>query len=121
MCAAIAGPARTKQQKAERELLIPLHRDTAAALDPYKMQHIVIINTEYGKRSRLMAPADGCVTHFGRWPLDCNPHGLRKAAGRMPAEAGATAKNHGRARTRHLQKPSATWKKPIKRASPKTP
>ena len=25
-------------------------------------------------------------------PLDCKPHGLRKAAGRLPAEAGATAK-----------------------------
>lgn len=88
------GKIRIKQQKTERELLIPLHRDTVAALDAYKMQHIVIINTEYGKPFTV----DG----FSGWmresisraglPLDCKPHGLRKAAGRMLAEAGATAK-----------------------------
>ena len=71
-----------------------MHRDTVGALDAYKMQHIVIINTEYGKPFTV----DG----FSEWmrdaisqaglPLDCKPHGLRKAAGRMLAEAGATAK-----------------------------
>lgn len=88
------GRIRIKQQKTERELLIPLHRDTVDALDAYKMQHIVIINTEYGKPFTV----DG----FSGWmrdaiskaglPLECKPHGLRKAAGRMLAEAGATAK-----------------------------
>src|SRR3954468_10798304 len=58
------------------------------------MQHVVIITTAYGKPFAV----DG----FSGWmrdaisaaglPLDCKPHGLRKAAGRMLAEAGATAK-----------------------------
>jgi enterobacteria phage integrase len=54
----------------------------------------VIITTAYGKPFTV----DG----FSGWmrdaiseaglPLDCKPHGLRKAAGRLLAEAGATAK-----------------------------
>jgi enterobacteria phage integrase len=57
-------------------------------------QHVVIITTAYGKSFTV----DG----FSGWmrdaiseaglPLDCKPHGLRKAAGRLLAEAGATAK-----------------------------
>jgi integrase len=52
-----------------------------------------IINTEYGKPFTV----DG----FSQWmraaitaaglPLECQPHGLRKAAGRRLAEAGCTA------------------------------
>jgi enterobacteria phage integrase len=85
---------RIKQQKTGRELLIPLHRDTIEALGAHEMQHIVIITTAYGKPFTV----DG----FSGWmrdaissadlPLDCKPHGLRKAAGRLLAEAGATAK-----------------------------
>jgi enterobacteria phage integrase len=85
---------RIKQQKTGRELLIPLHRDTIEALDALDMQHIVIVTTAYGKPFTV----DG----FSGWmrdaiseaglPLDCKPHGLRKAAGRLLAEAGATAK-----------------------------
>ncbi len=85
---------RIKQQKTGRELLIPLHRDTIEALDAFEMQHIVIITTAYGKPFTV----DG----FSGWmrdaiskaglPLGCKPHGLRKAAGRLLAEAGCTAK-----------------------------
>ena len=85
---------RIKQQKTGRELLIPLHRDTIEALDAYEMRHIVMITTAYGKPFTV----DG----FSGWmrdaisgaglPLDCKPHGLCKAAGRLLAEAGATAK-----------------------------
>lgn len=85
---------RVKQQKTGAELMIPLHRDTIEALDAFDMQHIVIITTAYGKPFTV----DG----FSQWmrdaitaaglPLSCKPHGLRKAAGRMLAEAGATAK-----------------------------
>ena len=56
--------------------------------------HILIITTAYGKPFTV----DG----FSGWmrhaiseaglPLDCKPHGLRKAAGRLLAEAGTTAK-----------------------------
>jgi hypothetical protein len=58
------GKIRIKQQKTERELLIPLHRDTVAALDAYKMQHIVIINTEYGKPFTVDGFSGGCATQF---------------------------------------------------------
>jgi len=85
---------RIKQQKTGRELLIPLHRDTIEALDAYDMRHIVMITTAYGKPFTV----DG----FSGWmrdaiseaglPLECKPHGLRKAAGRLLAEAGCTAK-----------------------------
>ena len=84
---------RIKQQKTGRELLIPLHRDTVEALDAYDMQHVVIIVTAYGKSFTV----DG----FSGWmrdaiseaglPLDCK-HDLRKVAGHLLAEAGATAK-----------------------------
>lgn len=85
---------RIKQQKTGRDLLIPLHRDSVEALDAFDMQHVVIITTAYGRPFSV----DG----FSSWmrdaifqaglPLDCKPHGLRKAAGRLLAEAGATAK-----------------------------
>jgi enterobacteria phage integrase len=85
---------RIKQQKTGRDLLIPLQRDSIAALDAHDMQHVVIITTAYGKPfsvdgfSGFMRDA---IREAGL-PLDCKPHGLRKTAGRMLAEAGATAK-----------------------------
>lgn len=82
------------QQKTGRRLLIPLHRDLEAALAVAKRDHLSIITTVYGKSFTV----DG----FSQWmrdaikdaglPLDCQPHGLRKATGRRLAEAGATAK-----------------------------
>jgi integrase len=45
----LEGKIRIKQQKTGRELLIPLHRDTVAALEAHKMEHIVIITTAYGR------------------------------------------------------------------------
>lgn len=82
------------QQKTERRLVIPLHRDLMAALAEASREHVMILTTTYGKPFTV----DG----FSQWlrdaiaaaglPLDCQPHGLRKAAGRRLAEAGATAK-----------------------------
>jgi site-specific recombinase XerD len=75
-------------------LLIPLHRDLLAALAAAKRDRVSILTTMYGKHFTV----DG----FSQWmrdairepglPLDCQPHGLRKATGRRLAEAGATAK-----------------------------
>jgi integrase len=82
-----------RQQKTGRELLIPLHRDTLTALDAYDSGHVVIIATEWGKPftvngfSGFMRDA---ISRAGL-PLDCKPHGLRKAAGRRLAEAGCSA------------------------------
>lgn len=85
---------RVVQQKTGRPLLIPLHRDLIAALAVAPRDHVSIITTEYGKPftvdgfSQWMRDA---ITKAGL-PLDCQPHGLRKATGRRLAEAGATAK-----------------------------
>jgi len=88
-----AGKIRVAQQKTGRKLTIPLHRDLLMVLAAAERNHATIINTEYGKPYTV----DG----FSQWirdaingaglPLDCQPHGLRKAAGRRLAEAGCTA------------------------------
>jgi enterobacteria phage integrase len=84
---------RVVQQKTGRKLAIPLHRELVALLAAAGRDHVTIINTEYGRPFTV----DG----FGQWlraaiteaglPLACQPHGLRKAAGRRLAEAGCTA------------------------------
>jgi integrase len=82
------------QQKTGRRLLIPLHSDLVTALAAAKRAHVSILTTMYSKPftvdgfSQWMRNA---ITNAGL-PLDCQPHGLRKATGRRLAEAGATAK-----------------------------
>jgi len=88
-----AGTIRVVQQKTGRKLAIPLHRELLSALAAAERDHVTIINTEYGKPFTV----DG----FSQWmragitaaalPLECQPHGLRKAAGRRLAEAGCSA------------------------------
>ena len=83
---------RVVQQKTGRKLAIPLHKDLLTVLATTERKHVTIINTEYGKPFTV----DG----FSQWmrdaitaaglPLECQPHGLRKAAGRRLAEAGCT-------------------------------
>jgi enterobacteria phage integrase len=87
------GAIRVVQQKTGRKLTIPLHRDLLEVLAVAERGHVTVINTKYGKPFTV----DG----FSQWiraaitaaklPLDCQPHGLRKAAGRRLAEAGCTA------------------------------
>lgn len=82
------------QQKTGVDLVIPLHRDALAALDKAERKPIAILTTAYDRPFT--------VAGFSQWmrdaisdaglPLDCQPHGLRKAAGRRLAEAGCTAK-----------------------------
>jgi integrase len=84
---------RVVQQKTRRKLVIPLHYELRKVLAATEREHVTIINTEYGKPYTV----DG----FSQWmrdaitaaglPLDCQPHGLRKAAGRRLAEAGCSA------------------------------
>lgn len=85
---------RVVQQKTGMSLTIPLHGDLVAALDVAERRHVSILTTAYGRPFTV----DG----FSQWirdaitaaglPLECQPHGLRKAAGRRLAEAGATTK-----------------------------
>jgi integrase len=84
---------RVLQQKTRRKLTIPLHGALRTVLATAEHEHVTIINTEYGQPYSV----DG----FSQWmrdaitaaglPLDCQPHGLRKAAGRRLAEAGCSA------------------------------
>ena len=83
---------RVVQQKSGRKLTIPLHHNLRAILAATERKHVTILNTEYGKPFTV----DG----FSQWicdaitaaglPLECQPHGLRKTAGRRLAEAGCT-------------------------------
>lgn len=65
------------------------------ALAAWPRTHVTVINTAYGRPftidgySRFMRDA---ITAAGL-PLDCKPHGLRKALGRRLADAGASAHN----------------------------
>jgi enterobacteria phage integrase len=84
---------RVVQQKTGRKLAIPLHGELLAVLATTERDHVTIINTGYGRPFTV----DG----FSQWmrraiaeaglPIVCQPHGLRKAAGRRLAEAGCTA------------------------------
>jgi integrase len=84
---------RVVQQKTGTKLTIPLHRDLLALFTVAERNHVTIINTSYGRPFT--------VAGFGQWlreaitaaglPVDCQPHGLRKAAGRRLAEAGCSA------------------------------
>jgi integrase len=84
---------RVVQQKTGIKLSIPLHRDLLALLATAERKHVTILNTNFGRPfsvagfSQWMRDA---ITKVGL-PLDCKPHGLRKAAGRRLAEAGCTA------------------------------
>jgi integrase len=81
------------QQKTGAKLTIELHSALSAILDAAPRQHVTVLNTEFGRPFT--------VSGYGNWlrdaieaaglPLDCKPHGLRKAAGRRLAEAGCTA------------------------------
>jgi enterobacteria phage integrase len=85
---------RVVQQKTGAKLTIPLHDDLRKILAVAPRQHVTILNTKFGKPFTV----DG----FGGWlrdaitaaglSLDCQPHGLRKAAGRLLAEASCTAR-----------------------------
>jgi enterobacteria phage integrase len=84
---------RVVQQKTGRRLTIPLHRELLCALAAANRDHFTILNTKYGQPFTV----DGfsgwmrhAITAAGL-SLDCQPHGLRKAAGRRLAEAGCTA------------------------------
>ena len=88
------GRIKVIQQKTGAKIEVPLHRDLLAVLEKARHNHVTIVNTEYGKPFTV----DG-FSSFMRdairaagLPLDCQPHGLRKAAGRRLAEAGCTTK-----------------------------
>ena len=88
-----AATLRVLQQKTNAKLVIPIHHQLMHILEEASRDHVTIVNTEYGRPFT--------VAGFSQWmraairaaglPIDCQPHGLRKAAGRRLAEAGCTA------------------------------
>jgi integrase len=84
-----------KQQKTGAELLVPVHSELQIVLDKAREDRtdLVLLTTSFGE----MFTVDG----FSQWmrdairdaalPISCQPHGLRKAAGRRLAEAGCSA------------------------------
>ena len=88
------GSIRVVQQKTRAKLVLPLHSDLLAVLAASPREHLAILVTEHGQPFTV----DG-FSGFMRdaikaagLPLDAQPHGLRKAAGRRLAEAGATTR-----------------------------
>ncbi len=81
------------QQKTRKKLVIPVHPWLANHLTLAKSEAPTIVSTVFGKPftvagfSQFMRAA---IADAGL-PLDCQPHGLRKAAGRRLAEAGCSA------------------------------
>jgi integrase len=88
------GRIAVVQQKTGKKLQIRIHPELQRALDAADRDHVTILNTAYGKPFSV----DG-FSGFMRdairaagLPDACQPHGLRKAAGRRLAEAGCSAK-----------------------------
>ncbi|WP_395698727.1 tyrosine-type recombinase/integrase [Methylocella sp.] len=84
---------RVVQQKTGERLAIAVHSELRKILDDAPREHKTILATAYGAPftvagfSQFMREA---ITAAGL-PLECQPHGLRKAAGRRLAEAGCSA------------------------------
>jgi enterobacteria phage integrase len=82
------------QQKTKAKLKIRLHEELLAVLAAAERKHVTILNTVYGRPftvagfSQFMRDA---IEKAGL-PLDCQPHGLRKAAGRRLAEIGCSTR-----------------------------
>jgi integrase len=82
------------QQKTGARLVIPIHADLQKVLQATSRDHVTILNTAFGRPftvdgfSQFMRDA----IRAAGLPLECQPHGLRKAAGRRLAEAGASAR-----------------------------
>src|SRR5207237_10704724 len=82
------------QQKTGRKIAIPLHHELLGVLAAAERDRITILKTAYGRAFSVDGFSQwmrGAITAAGL-PLDCQPHGLRKAAGRRLAEAGCTAR-----------------------------
>ncbi|HEV2187994.1 MAG TPA: tyrosine-type recombinase/integrase [Stellaceae bacterium] len=88
-----AGRLHLRQQKTRAELVIPVHPDLAVVLDATPSSHLTFLTTATGKPFS----AAGFTNWFrdmcneAGLPKGTSAHGLRKAACRRLAEAGASA------------------------------
>jgi integrase len=87
------GALTVKQEKTGKPLVIPMHPELRAILDATPSEHLTFLVTTTGKP---YGPNHFSET-FREWcdaaglPKHCSAHGLRKAACRRLAEAGASA------------------------------
>ncbi|KDE20288.1 hypothetical protein AZ09_08255 [Acetobacter aceti 1023] len=87
------GSIKVTQQKTGAKLDIPIHPKLQAELNAWQdVGAGTFLATEYGKPFSV----NGFYNNFSEWcqeaglPKGCSPHGLRKAAARLLAEAGCT-------------------------------
>lgn len=94
----IAGDLiRVAQRKTKTRLAIPLHPVLAGLLATTKRSQVAILTTAYGRAFTLKGYGQmmSAAITGARLPTECKAHGLRKAAARRLAEAGATEKQIG--------------------------
>ena len=87
------GLIHVEQQKTDVELWVPIHPDLQRALKAFPAQGLTLIGDASGrpiKRAALSALMRAAIK-AASLPRRCVSHGLRKAAMRRLAEAGATA------------------------------
>jgi len=88
-----AGALTVKQEKTGKPLVIPVHPELRAILDATPSEHLTFLVTTTGKPYGPNHFSES----FREWcdvaglPKRCSAHGLRKAACRRLAEAGASA------------------------------
>jgi integrase len=88
------GQVRVIQEKTGADLWVPIHPELNRALRSYPAKGLTLIGDAAGrpiKRPALTAMMSAAIEAAGL-PDRCVPHGLRKAAMRLLAEAGATEK-----------------------------
>ena len=80
------------QLKTTSKLVMPLHKTLRALLSAWPKRHLVILTNAHGKPFHAKAFSDWMAQRIGEAgvPDHCVTHGLRKAAARRLAEAGAT-------------------------------
>jgi integrase len=87
------GLIQVRQQKTGTPLRIPVHASLQAVLEATPSEHLTFLVTKSGQPYA----ANDFSEQFRRWcddaklPRECTAHGLRKAACRRLAEAGASA------------------------------
>ena len=84
---------RVTQTKTRAKLVIPLHPSLLSILAVERVEHVAILTTAYGQPFSVKGfgqMVSAAITAAGL-PARCKAHGLRKAAARRLAEAGATA------------------------------
>lgn len=93
----VGAKIRVTQAKTRTRLVVPLHGDLRAILDATKREHVAILTTAFGQPFSVKGFGQmvSAAIRGAGLPAHCKAHGLRKAAARRLAEAGATAKEIG--------------------------